>query len=138
MKAVKINMSESNNSKFVKSVLTGTFINALVTIFTSLLLALILNLAGNIFEDFVAYIMLFPLALGSYVGGFTAASINKSKGMIVAITSSIIILIIMLIIAFSVYNTNITYMILLKIICSVIPAAVGGIKGVNKKEKFKV
>ncbi len=138
MKAVKINMGDSNNSKTIKSVLTGTIINALVTTIASIVLALILNLAGNIFEDFAGYIMLLPLMLGSYVGGFTAARINKSNGMIVAIVSSAIILIIMLIIGFSVYNTNITYMILLKALCLILFGAIGGIKGVNKKEKFKV
>ncbi len=138
MKAVKINMSETKSSTSVKSVLIGTFVNAAVTLLVSILLALFLNLAGNIFKDIAGYLMLIPLVLGSYTGGFTAARINKSKGLIVALTSSLILLIIMLIIGFSVYNTDITYMILLKTLCLILPGALGGIKGVNKKEKFKV
>lgn len=138
MKAVKINMNNTNNSKSVKSVLTGAFVNALVTTLTSLVITLVLSVAGSIFEDLAGYIMLIPLITGGYTGGFTAARINKSNGMIVALISSVIVLIIMLIIGFSVFNTNITYMTLLKALCSILPSAFGGIKGVNKKEKFKV
>lgn len=138
MKAVKINMNNTNNSKSVKSVLTGAFVNALVTTLTSLVITLVLSVAGSIFEDLAGYIMLIPLITGGYTGGFTAARINKSNGMIVALISSVIVLIIMLIIGFSVFNTNITYMTLLKALCSILPSAFGGIKGVNKKEKFRV
>lgn len=138
MKAVKINMNESGNKKAVKAVLTGSLVNSLITLASSLLLAVFLNIAGNIFEDVAEYIMLIPIILGSYTGGFTAAQINKSKGIIVGLFNSVIIMIIMLIIGFSVYNTDITYMFLLKAICLFLPGVVGGIKGVNKKEKFKI
>lgn len=138
MKAVKINMSEAKSSKAVKAVIFGIIVNAAVTMLITIILTIFLNFAGNLFENIAGYAMLLPLAFGGYFGGLTSAKINGSKGLVLGALSGISVIIIMLIIGFSVYSTDITYMLLLKFFSVLIPAAVGGIKGVNKKEKFKI
>lgn len=102
------------------------------------MLSLIINTAGNLFEDFAGYIMLIPLLISGYFGGFIGARINKSKGMIVGALCGSIVFILMLIIGFCTNNAEITYMLIIKAIALILPAVIGGIKGVNKKEKFKV
>lgn len=138
MKAVKINMSDAKTSKSVKAIIFGILVNALVIAIVTIVLALFLNIAGNLFENVAGYIMLLPLILGGYFGGLTSAKINGVNGLLFGLISGIAVLIIMLTIGFSVYNSGITYMLLLKAISVLLPAAIGGIKGVNKKEKFKI
>ncbi len=138
MKAVKINMSETKTSNSFKAVIIGTFVNGIVTIAFTVILAMFLNVAGNLFESIAGYIMLLPLIAGGYSGGYTSARVNKSNGLLLGVLSGIAVLIISLIIGFSVYNTDITYMLLLKALSILLPSALGGIKGVNKKEKFKI
>lgn len=138
MKAVKINMSEAGTSRSVKALIAGVLVNISVTMLVTIILALFLNIAGNLFENILGYAMLLPLALGGYFGGLTSARINGANGLFYGVISGTAVLIIMIIIGFSVFGTGITYMLLLKVIAVLIPAAVGGIKGVNKKEKFKI
>ena len=133
MKAVKINMAEAKTSKTVKAIITGVLINSVVIILITVVISLFLNLTGNLFEKVSQYIMLIPLIFGGYVGGFSSARINSSKGLIMGIITSTVVLIIMLIAGFALYNTDITYMILLKALCLILPSIAGGIKGVNKK-----
>ena len=138
MKAVKINMNDAKTSKTIKSVIAGVLVNAAVVLITTILLTLFLSIAGKLFENVAIYLMLVPLILGGYAGGFTGARINGSNGLIMGVLTSSIVLIIMLIAGFAGYNTDITYMILIKAVCLVFSSILGGIKGVNKKEKFKI
>ena len=138
MKAVNINMSEAKTSKTIKAVIAGVIVCAVLILFVTVILTLFLNLSGNLFENLAGYIMLLPLIIGGYTGGFTSARINGVNGLLLGALTSIIVFIIMLIIGFAGFNTDITYMILLKAICLILPAVIGGIKGVNKKEKFRI
>ncbi len=138
MKAVKINMNDAKTSKTIKAVITGVIVCAVLILIVTVILTLFLNLSGNLFENLAGYIMLLPLIAGGYAGGFTSARINGSNGLLLGGLTSIIIFILMLIIGFAGFNTDITYMILLKAICLILPAIIGGVKGVNKKEKFKI
>ena len=138
MKAVNINMSEAKTSKTIKAVIAGVIVGAVLILLVTVILTLFLNLSGNLFENLAGYIMLLPLMVGGYTGGFTSARINGANGLLLGGLTSIIMFIIMLIIGFAGFNTDITYMILLKAICLILPAVIGGIKGVNKKEKFRI
>lgn len=138
MKAVKINMNGTENSGFIKSVIAGATINILIIFICTLVLSLIMNLLGNLFEDFAGYIMLLPLVIGGYTGGFIGARINKTRGMFVGALCSASVFILMLIIGFCANSAEITYMLILKAVALILPSVIGGIKGVNKKEKFKV
>lgn len=138
MKAVKINMGEKSTSKSVKAIIVGAVLNVLLIVITTVILSLFLVVSGNLFENIAGYLMLVPLALGGYVGGFSAARINKSSGLLMGVLSSFIVFIIMLIIGFATEKADITYMISLKALAMFLPAAVGGVKGVNKIEKLKI
>ena len=138
MKAIRISTKEAGSTKTVKALIMGVTVNASVIFITTLILSLIINLAGNLFENFAGYLMLLPLIIGGYFGGLTSGKINGANGLILGALSGVITFIIMLIISFAVYNTDITYMILLKATALIIPSVIGGIKGVNKKEKFRI
>lgn len=138
MKAVRINMNDGKSSKTIKAVVMGVIVTSAIIMLITIVLSLLLNITGNLFEGFAGYLMLLPLIIGGYLGGLTSAVINGSNGLVLGVVTSAIVYVIMLIAGFAAYNTNITYMILLKAICLMLPAIMGGIKGVNKKEKFRI
>lgn len=138
MKAVKINMSENSTSTTVKALLIGSVINVLMIVIMTVILSLFLVVSGNLFENIAGYLMLVPLAVGGYFGGYTAARINKSNGLMLGTISGVIVFLIMLIVSFCSSDATVTYMLILKAIAVILPAAIGGVKGVNKKEKLKI
>lgn len=138
MKAVKIKMSESSSSKSIKALIFGVIINIAICLIITLILSIFLVVAGNLFESAAKYIMLIPLMSGGYLGGYTTASINKANGLLFGVLSGIAVILLMLIIGFATGISDITYMILLKVLAVLLPSAIGGIKGVNKKEKLKI
>ncbi len=138
MKAVKINMNEKQTSKSVKALILGSLVNIMIILITTVIISLFLVISGNLFESAAVYIMLVPLILGGYLGGYTAARVNKSNGLMYGVLCSVAVFIIMLIIGFATGNASITYMLLLKAIAMILPSAIGGVKGVNKKEKLKI
>lgn len=138
MKAVKIKMKDGRSSNSVKAVIISVLVNVLITALCLLFLCLIMTMSGALFEGSLKYLTLIPLALGGYTGGFCAGRINKEKGMMLGAVSGFIVFIAMIIISFSLQSTDITYMIILKGIAIVLFSAIGGVKGINKKEKFRI
>ena len=77
-------------------------------------------------------------AISVFVGGYIAARINKSKGLVVGTCVGAIVLISVLIIGFSISSSTLTLITLLKTVTFLLFSALGGIKGVNVKEKIKI
>ena len=138
MKAVKINMNENQTAKTMKALITGSGVNIMIILIMTVVVSLFLVVSGNLFESVAGYIMLVPLLIGGYSGGYTAARIKKSGGLMYGVLSSVIVFIFMLIIGFATGSAEITYMLLLKALALMLPSAIGGVKGVNKKEKLKI
>lgn len=137
MKTIKINMSENSISKPIKSITIGISMCILTVIGCTALIALFLNITGSFPEALSGYIMLLPLIAGGFIGGYVAARINKSSGLIMGVISTAVVLLAIIITGF-VNGSDITYMLLLKAVTLLLSGAVGGVKGVNKKEKLKI
>lgn len=82
--------------------------------------------------------MLVVDALGVLFGGYIAARVNKSQGLILGLINGAIILVALLIIGFCMSSDTLTLNTLLKTIVILIFSALGGIKGVNIKEKIRI
>ncbi len=138
MKAVRINMNEGTVSKAVKALLIGTAVNAGLSFLITVVIALLLALSGNLLEGVVQYIVLIPIAVGGYTGGFVAARINKSNGLLLGVLSGLAILLVIITVSLCTENVSITYILFLKAVSIFLSGAVGGVKGVNRKEKLKI
>ncbi len=138
MKAVKIRMKDSDSSKAFKALIVSVAVNAVTTALCMLFLCLIMTMSGALFDGILKYLILVPLAVGGYAGGFCAGRINKSKGMLLGGVSGAIALLALIIISFCIQNTEITYILILKVITIILFSAIGGVKGINKKEKFRI
>lgn len=138
MKAVKIRMKDNDSSKAVKAVIVSVIVNLCTITLCMLFLCLIMTMSGALFDGILKYLTLIPLAVGGYTGGFCSGRINKEKGMMLGAASGFIVFIAMIIISFSIQSTDITYMLILKAIAVILFSAIGGVKGINKKEKFRI
>lgn len=137
MKAVKINMSERSQSKAVKAVTVGVLTQFAVVGLITAALSLALTVVGSLFADIANFIMLVPIAVGSYTGGFICARINKANGLLLGGLTALCLPVVLVAVGIST-DKSITYMLLIKAFTCLLSGALGGVKGVNKKEKLKI
>ncbi len=89
-------------------------------------------------QEYLEYIILTIDAISVFIGGYIAARINKCNGMIVGLIVGFIVFLSLIISGFIAFNTTLTLVTLLKAIVILIFSILGGIKGVNVKEKIKI
>ena len=132
-------MSVSLDRKlFVKSVVIGVFA-AVASIAAMLcIICVILLTAGSLPYEYLSYIMLAVDAVGVLLGSYLSARIAGKNGLIVGLSTAVIVLISMLIAGFSAANETLSFITLLRIIIVLIAGAAGGIKGVNRKQKIHI
>jgi len=128
----------NQNSDLLKSLIIGV-VSAVTIIAILMCILCVVFLATPLPpHNYLQYIMLAIDAIAVYFGSYIAARINKSKGLIVGISVGAIILISLIASGFMVQNGTITITTLLKAIIILIFSALGGIKGVNIKEKIRI
>lgn len=130
-------MKDNSSSKQVKALIVGVMVNAAVVFAGVLIITLFSVIAGSLFRNIIEFMLLVPLALGGYLGGFSTGRISKENGLLLGAICGAIILLGIIITGF-INESSITYMILLKALATLLPSIIGSVKGVNKKEKFKV
>lgn len=137
MKAVKINMNERSQSKAVKALAVGVLAQFAVVGLITVALSLLITVVGSLFADTANFLMLVPIAIGSYTGGFICARINKTNGLLLGGLTALCLLLVIVAVGIGT-DKSITYMLLIKAFICLLSGAFGGVKGVNKKEKLKM
>lgn len=82
--------------------------------------------------------MLAVIGIAVFFGTYIAARINKSKGLYLGIANGAIVYIALLSSGFCSGSGTITIFTLLKLITCLIFSILGGIKGVNVKDKIRI
>ena len=82
--------------------------------------------------------MLVIYAISIFIGSYFASRINKSRGLVLGITLAIVMFVALLISSFSTGNANLGMMTVYKLAVFIIFGILGGIKGVNRKEKIRI
>lgn len=100
--------------------------------------AVLLTTSALLPYEYLAYIMLFIEAVSVFFGGYMASRINKSKGLILGLINGIIIFTAITLSGLFTSSATITYITLLKLATILIFSILGGIKGVNIKEKIHI
>lgn len=132
-----INLSD-DKSLFIKSIIIGTFITiACIAAMLCICCAIFLT-SSKIPYEFIDYIMLVIYAVSIFIGSYFAARINKSRGLVLGITLSLLMFAALLISSFSTGNANLCMMTVYKLAVFIIFGILGGIKGVNRKEKVRI
>lgn len=127
-----------NNSNLLKSLILGVVSSVAIIVVLLCIITVILLTASLLPYEYLSYIMLVADAVGALVGGYVAARINKSQGLLLGLLNGFILFVILLISGFCVSSDTLTVITLLKAVVIVIFSAIGGIKGVNTKEKIHI
>ena len=120
-----------------KHLLIGVFSGLAVTLIIMLICALLLTLKD--FEASVATpLSNICLSIGAFFGGFVAAYIHKSKGLIIGGVSGLLLFAIITVIALFVNLGNVSINTLIRLVFMVITSVTGGVIGVNLSAKRKM
>lgn len=129
-------MSEKN--KMIKSIVFGFCCCILISIIFTCLLAIIIMKMGLLSPDVTDYLMLAVLSLSCFGGGFISARINKNTGLLCGAITGFLVFTITTITGLSQFNETVTLLTLLRFIFTLFCGSVGGVLGVNQKEKISI
>lgn len=115
-------------------VIIGSFIIALLLFLCTLLFVI----SGKYPETIIEYIALVFLAIGGFIGGNVAGRIYKKSGIVIGGIVGLILFIIIILSGLSSNFFSISIFTLYKFIILLGVSVLGGIVGVNKKDKIRI
>ncbi len=121
----------------VKAILIGTAVSLAVTLLVMCVICGVISFASSVPYQILPYLMLAADAIGVFCGAYCCAAIQKSKGLILGLVCGFLVFIILFIAGLSTGET-IGILTLLRFIVLAVFGILGGIKGVNKKEKLHI
>lgn len=128
----------SVNSQFIMSLISGVFVTVTLSVILMCILSVVFMTCSLLPYEYLNYIMMGIISISVFVGGYVSARINKSRGLLIGSATGALIVLSMLICGFCMSSDNITVNTLIRIIAIMLCSAVGGIKGVNVKEKIRI
>ena len=126
-----------NRIKTAKAVGIGTAVSLAVILLTLCVIGGVLMMT-SIPTDSLSYIVLTAIAVGTFLGGYVAAAVTRSKGLIVGLLCSAAVFVILSLIGLCSGRSPVGVMALIRLTVSALFGALGGIKGVNRKEKLHI
>lgn len=121
----------------VKAILIGVGSAAVVILLLLCVICGIMTATSAVESAALPYILLIADAAGAFIGAYLGAVINKSSGLIIGLVCGFLLFIILLVIGLGTGET-IGILTPLRLIVLLLFGALGGIKGVNKKEKLHI
>jgi len=134
----KAYLSSGEKLPYVKAIITGAIFGSLLIIFMLCIAAVVFLKSGTLPTQVITYFIIAFNAAGGFVAGYIAARITKMNGMLLGMATGIAIFILMVIGGFAInQGSTITALTLYKALALIVFGVIGGIKGVNKKEKVR-
>ena len=127
-----------NKGGAAKAVIFGVLISLAVIIVITCLISAALLFAPSVPYSALPYIALAADAAGAFTGAYFAASKAKSKGLVTGLLCSGFVFLILLIAGFAAGSGTLTAVTALKLVVLLVFGALGGIKGVNKKDRIRI
>lgn len=129
----------SDKKLLAKAVLFSSVCGILILVILMCLLAAVMMSSGVISADILDYCTVGMVGVATLMSGIISSRITGSAGLAVgSLTGFFIFLVITSTIALIFNGEPITILTLLKLMSSVLGGGIGGIIGVNKKEKIKI
>ena len=138
MKSIIYNSKFKNNSLYIKGILVGAIICITVIIMLLMLCAFFITQLGSIPTDAINIVVSAINGIGVFCGSFIALRIIKFKGIIFGAILGLIFFVLIFIAGLISSTETISLNTLIKLIVCVICGGIGGILGVNRKEKYKI
>lgn len=122
----------------LKAVLFGVLVSLVISVILLCVLTIAEMTTGLLPVEIVNIACAVVLAVGTFVGGFAAARITKSAGLIVGAITGLSVFMVVLISGLIRSGDEISALTLIKLGLELISGTLGGIIGVNKKEKLHI
>jgi putative membrane protein (TIGR04086 family) len=126
------------NKKFVRSILIGLILSSSIVVLLILLSGFLFLVSGKFPQEYLNYLMLGILGIGGLVGGYISARLNNSSGLIIGLITGLLLYLIILIAGLATSFGTVTIFTLYKLLVLAVLSAVGGVLGVNKKDKIRI
>ena len=127
-----------NKSSFIKAIIVGVATSVCLIAILMCITAGVLLISSQIPYEYLEYIMLVIDAVAVFLGGYIASRINKSQGMFLGLINGAIVLLAVIIGGFCSSTDTITYITLIKAVVILVFSILGGIKGVNVKDRIHI
>ncbi|MEG1993601.1 MAG: TIGR04086 family membrane protein [Oscillospiraceae bacterium] len=137
MKKSNKSKSNSNNAivnKYAKSVGISTAFGVAVAAVLLLICSFVMSVI-DVPQSAIEPMAMFCACLGAFVSGYMCSRINKEKGFFMGLVCGFIIFTLTFLSGIIIVPLEITPMILVKLFSLLVSAGIGGMIGVNKKEK---
>ena len=127
-----------NKSSFIKAIIVGVATSVCLIAILMCITAGVLLISSQIPYEYLEYIMLVIDAVAVFLGGYIASRINKSQGLFLGLINGAIVLLAAIIGGFCSSTDTITYITLIKAVVILVFSILGGIKGVNVKDRIHI
>ena len=129
---------KSDNNRTAKAVLIGTAVSIAVMLIMLVVISAVMLFMPTIPYDMLGYISLAAVAVGVFTGAYTAAAVAGSNGLVMGLICAAAVFLILLVIGFAADGGTLTVMTILKLAVLILFGALGGVKGVNRKERVRI
>lgn len=128
----------NDNKRSVKAVLIGTAISLLLTVMLTCVFAFIIKLMPVVPYGIIDYVLIGLSGLSILIGSYTASVMTKSKGMMIGSLCALIVFAVLTISGMSIPDNDIGILTVIRVVAYLVCGVVGGIAGVNRKEKVRI
>ena len=132
------NVDKIFNIKSIRGIIAGSIVGIITIIALFLLLSVVIMQLDTYPHQIINYLILGILGISGLFAGYIAGLINKISGLIYGGITGLAIFVLVFIAGLLSVGNGITLFTLLKLLVLVISSALGGILGVNKKDKLHI
>lgn len=127
-----------NKKLTAKAVLFGILTSLLISIILMCGAAAFILTNGLLPAQMTNIITMLCLGTGTFAGGIVSSRITKAAGLITGLITGFAVFLLITIIGLCKSSDSITYLTFIRLALTVILGGIGGIIGVNKKDKIKI
>lgn len=128
----------SDKRLLAKAVLFSSVCGILVLVILMCLLAAVMMSSGVISADILDYCTVGMVGVATLMSGIISSRITGSAGLVVGSLTGLFIFLVITSVALIFNGESVSIITLLKFMAAVFAGGIGGIIGVNKKEKIKI
>jgi len=138
LKTIKTTLAKTGTSLYIKGLIAGLFTGTIALIFLLLIFSLLLLISGTLPHDYLLWFGIGASVVSVFLCAYICSRIIKHNGLVWGLVSGLIFFLIEFISGLCVNDSQISYITFIKLALFSLAGCLGGIKGVNKKEKLKI
>ena len=138
MKTIKTKLTQTGPALYIKSLILALSVGCLTLILLMLILTILLLISGTLPHNAIIWMDIGACGISVFAASFVCARTIKSKGLIWGCVTGIFMFLIQFIAGLTANTSDFSYITLIKLFVFMLLGCLGGIKGVNKKEKIRI